>query len=79
MRKVKGQKNSGQKNGNGAQGVFHFSVRYFSVDGAIRRGFRLLTRAVLLLMSRPANASAWSRARRCHFFACFRGSSFGLT
>jgi hypothetical protein len=36
MRKVKGQKNSGQKNGNGAQDVFHFSVRYFSVGVAIR-------------------------------------------
>jgi hypothetical protein len=46
MRKEKGQKNSGQKNGNGAQDVFHFSVRYFSVDGAIR----LLTRAALLFL-----------------------------
>jgi hypothetical protein len=50
MRIVKGQKNSGQKNGNGAQDVFHFSVRYFSVDGAIRRGFRLLTRAAVLFL-----------------------------
>jgi hypothetical protein len=32
MRIEKGQKNSGQKNGNGAQDDFYFSVRYFSVD-----------------------------------------------
>jgi hypothetical protein len=32
MRKEKGQKNSGQKNGNGVQDDFYFSVRYFSVD-----------------------------------------------
>jgi hypothetical protein len=67
-RKNNGWKNSGQKNKNGAKDVFHFSVRCFSVDVAIRLNFRLLTRAVLLLM-----------ARRCYFFACFRGSSFGLT
>jgi len=54
MRKEKGQKNSGQKNGNGAQDDFYFSVRYFSVDGAIRRGFSLLTRAVPLSMTRSA-------------------------
>jgi hypothetical protein len=49
-RKEKRQKNSGQKNGNGAQDDFYFSVRYFSVDGAIRLGFRLLTRAALLFL-----------------------------
>jgi hypothetical protein len=48
MRKERGQKNSGQKNGIGAQDVFHFSVRYFSVDGAISRGFRLLTRGTVI-------------------------------
>jgi hypothetical protein len=46
MRKEKGQKNSGQKNGNGAQDDFYFSVRYFSVD----KGFSLLTRAALLFL-----------------------------
>jgi hypothetical protein len=32
MRKEKRQKNSGQKNGNGVQDDFYFSVRYFSID-----------------------------------------------
>jgi hypothetical protein len=50
MRKEKRQKNSGQKNRNGAQDDFYFSVRYFSVDVAIRYRFSLLTRAALLFL-----------------------------
>jgi len=55
LRKEKGTKNSGQKkgvrkNGNGARDVFYFSVRHFSVDGAIRRGFSLMACAALLFL-----------------------------
>ncbi|MGH9768637.1 MAG: hypothetical protein ACREAB_14495 [Blastocatellia bacterium] len=46
------QENVRQENRIGGQDVFYFPVRhfYFPVDGAIRRGLRLLTRAVLLLL-----------------------------
>jgi len=43
---------------------FFFSVRHFSVGGAIRRGFRLLTRTVLLLTARSTRALACRHARR---------------